>query len=60
MNGKLAGIAALVLSAVSGVAGLLYFLHHHPRRGLVLVIGFVLLLALGILFVVRSGKKGET
>jgi len=57
MSGKVAGIAAIVLSLVSGIIGILYYVNHHTRRGLVLLIGFVLLLVLGILFLVLSGRK---
>jgi hypothetical protein len=58
MNGKTAGIAAIVLSLVSGIVGVLYYVNHHTVRGLVLLIGFALLLVIGILFIVRSGKQG--
>jgi len=57
MNGKAAGITAIVLSLLSGIVGILYYVNHHPRRGLVLLIGFALLLVLGILFLVRSGRQ---
>ncbi len=57
MNGKVAGVAAIVLSLVSGIIGILYYVNHHTRRGLVLLIGFVLLLVLGILFLALSGRK---
>jgi hypothetical protein len=60
MNGKVAGITAIVLSLVAGVVGILYYVNHHTRRGLVLLIGFALLLVLGILFIVRSGRQGKT
>jgi len=57
MGGKVAGIAAIVLSLISGILGILFYLNHHTRRGLVLLIGFVLLLVLGILFLALSGRK---
>jgi len=46
-----------VLSLISGILGILFYLNHHTRRGLVLLIGFVLLLVLGILFLALSGRK---
>jgi ABC-type nickel/cobalt efflux system permease component RcnA len=58
MSGKVAGIVALALSLASGVVSILYYTSHHTKRGLVLLIGFVLLLVLGILFLVRSGRQG--
>ena len=60
MSGKVAGIAAIALSAVSGIVGILYYVSHHTRRGLVLMIGFAILLVLGILFLARSSRpKGD-
>ncbi len=58
MNGKAAGIAAIVLSVVAGVAGILYYVNHHTLRGLVLLIGSVVLLALGIFFILRPRTQG--
>jgi hypothetical protein len=60
MNGKVAGIAVIALSLVSGIVGILYYVSHHTLRGLVLLIGFVLLLVLGILFLVRSGRSSAS
>jgi hypothetical protein len=57
MSGKAAGIVAIALSLVSGIVGILYYINHHTRRGLVLLIGFVILLALGILFLARAGRQ---
>jgi hypothetical protein len=57
MGGKVVGIAAIVLSLISGILGIMFYVNQHTRRGLVLLIGFVLLLVLGILFLVLSGRK---
>lgn len=55
-NGKIAGATAIVLSVASGIGGIIFYASHHTLRGLVLLIGFALLLVLGILFLVRSGR----
>ena len=55
-SGKIAGVIAIVLSVASGIGGIIFYTGHHTLRGLVLLIGFVLLLVLGILFLVRSGR----
>ena len=58
MNGKVAGIVAIVLSLVAGVGCVFYYVNHHSLRALVLLIGFVVLLVLGIVFIVRPAKQG--
>ncbi|MGD0727720.1 MAG: hypothetical protein ABSB63_19380 [Spirochaetia bacterium] len=57
MSGKAAGIIALALSLVSGIFSVFFYVTHHTRRWPVLLIGFVILLALGILFLVRAGRQ---
>jgi glucose uptake protein GlcU len=57
MGGKVAGIAAIVLSLVSAVGGVVFFSGHHTKRALGLAIVFVVLLVLGIVLLVRSGRK---
>ena len=56
-SGRVVGVVAIVLSLVSAVAGILYYTSHHTRRGLVLLIGFGLLLIFGIILIVTSGRK---
>jgi putative Mn2+ efflux pump MntP len=58
MNGKVAGIVAIVLAVAAGVGSVFYYVNHHSLRALVLLIGFVVLLVLGIVFIVRPSKKG--
>jgi hypothetical protein len=58
-GGRIAGIIALVLSIAAGVGGILY-IGQHPRRGLLLLIAFVILLIIGILLIVFSGRKRST
>jgi hypothetical protein len=56
-GGKIAGIVAILLSVASAVVGILYYLSRHTRRGLVLMIAFAILLIIGILLLVTSGRK---
>jgi len=56
-GGRVAGIIAIVLSLASGVFGIVNYTGGHPKRGLVLVIAFAILLVLGILLVALTGRK---
>jgi hypothetical protein len=56
-GGKIAGIVAIVLSAASAAGGIVFYLSRHTRRGLVLLIAFAILLILGIVLIISSGRK---
>lgn len=55
---RIAGIIAIVLSLAAGVVGILY-IGQHAHRGLALLIAFVILLVIGILLIVFSGRKSS-
>jgi hypothetical protein len=57
-GGRIAGIIAIVLSLVAGVGGILY-ISQHPHRGLALLVVFIILLAVGILLIIFSGRKSS-
>lgn len=56
-GGRIAGIIAIVLALISGVISIIYYTSHHTKRGLVLAIAFGVLLILGILLIVLTGRK---
>jgi len=57
MGGKIAGVVSIVLSLVSAAGGVVFYLGHHTKRTLALAIIFVVLLVIGIVLLVRSGRK---
>jgi hypothetical protein len=59
-GGRIAGIIGIVLALISGVISIIYYAGHHTKRGLVLAIAFGVLLVLGILLIVLTGRKGSS
>jgi hypothetical protein len=59
-GGRIAGIIAIVLALISGVVSIIYYASRHTRRGLVLAIAFGVLLILGILLIVLTGRKSAS
>ena len=57
MGGRIAGIISIVLSLISGVVSIIYYTSRHTKRGLVLAIAFGVLLILGILLIVLTGRR---
>lgn len=60
MGGRIAGIISIVLSLISGVVSIIYYTSRHTKRGLVLAIAFGVLLILGILLIVLTGRKSAS
>ena len=56
-GGRIAGIISIVLSLAAGIGSILYYVSHHTKRGLVLLIAFGILVILGILLIALSGRK---
>jgi apolipoprotein N-acyltransferase len=56
-GGRVAGIVSIVISVMAAVAGVLNLTSKHPRRGLAFLIACGVLLILGIILVVISGRK---
>ena len=59
-GGRIAGIIAIVLALISGVVSIIFYTSRHTRRGLLLAIGFGVLLILGILLIVLTGRKSAS
>ncbi len=60
-GGRVAGIISVVLAVLAGVAGILNYAGHHPRRGLVALIAGAVLLVLGLvlIIVVRGSSRAQ-
>jgi len=59
-GGRIAGIIAIVLALISGVVSIIFYTSRHTRRGLLLAIAFGVLLILGILLIVLTGRKSAS
>jgi hypothetical protein len=59
-GGRVAGIISIVLGVLAGVVGLLNSGGHHPKRMLVALIACGVLLVLGIILIVATGRKSPS
>jgi len=53
---KVAGIIAIVISALAAVAGILNYVGHHPRRGIAALVACAVFLILGIVLIALPGN----
>jgi membrane protease YdiL (CAAX protease family) len=56
-GGRVAGIVSIVLSILAAVVAILFYTSSHPKRGLALLVVCGVLLILGIVLVVMTGRK---